>query len=279
MTVISAFALCALLFVGQSAFSQEFENETYFSERSQASCRNSDPEFSAWFFGVTKEVPRIHQILGPVRDQGPSQQCYALTSADLITAKTGVRVSGEQIAYLYYKYSFMGRIQSFFGRNGGGFTASAISATEGAGLCGEPEPVRLTSDPDQNSNPVFCNNPAIRIGRFSTKGANTHGIASGHQLFPAMDEQLDRKNIVGIYYRAQIIFPRNVVTSGFNSFANHANTIVARQWNPLSRTCDYVIRNTWGEKCVYNEGSCNRGYYSIPERLINESLQTIDYIK
>lgn len=277
MTRRSAFALVTILSFSLHSYSQE--NETYFSERRQSACQNSDPEFTAWFFGQTRELPRIMQILGPVRDQGPSGQCYALTAADLITAKTGVRVSGEQVAYLYYKNSTIGRLQSFFGSNDGGFTATAIGATEGQGLCAEYNPVVLRGDPNQNWPGQYCSAPVIRINRLRTKGLNTQGLSAGHQLFPVLDEQLDRKNIVAINYRAQYLYPANVQVSAFNSFANHANSIIARQWNSRSGTCDYVIRNTWGEKCVYSPAMCVRGYYSVPEKLINEALQNIDYIK
>lgn len=274
------FILFALIGLSQIASAQEYPgmDQTYFTERSQGNCQNSDPEFTAWFFHRTQAVPRILQILGPVRDQGSTGQCYALTVADMITASTHVRVSGGQVAYLYYQKSLTGTLQRLFGNNEGGFVASAIKATEGQGLCEERIPVVLAQDPDSNSTNNFCEEKAIQIPRFSIYSQPTSGLEMGRQLFSRMDEALNKKKIVGISYRAQDVFPW-VKVPFYNSFANHANTVVARQWNPKTLTCDYVIRNTWGERCRPSEGLCYKGYYSVPEKFIDKALQKIDYIK
>jgi hypothetical protein len=277
MLKTSALALGLLLGLTQLAFAQQ--EESYFSERNQSYCRNSDPEFTAWFFGATDQVPQIHQILGPVRDQGYTNQCYALAAADMLTQYSKVRVSGEQVAYLYYQHSAAGTLQRFFGNNAGGFVASAVESAEGQSLCSETSPVILRQDPSHDSQPVFCQQPAVKIGRIGTRGQPTRGLGNGHQLFQMMDEVLNKGKIVGVSYQAQVIFPTRVQVSAFNSFANHANTIVARQWNPRSNTCDYVIRNTWGESCGPSVGLCSRGYYSISEKFIDAAVQKVDYIK
>ncbi len=273
----TAVVLSVLLGFGQAAFAQESQ-ETYLVERNQSNCRASDPEFSAWFFNQTSQVPRIHQVLGPVRDQGQTMQCYALAAADMITAYTNVRVSGEQVAHLYYQKSFAGSFQRFFGNNQGGFIASAMGSTHGQGLCAENTPVILAQDPDHKGERSFCQTPAINIRSIPVKGQTTNGLGRGHQLFSLMDQQLNKKKIVGISFRAQDIFPGFQV-SAFNSFANHATTIVARHWNSQTQSCDYVIRNTWGERCTSAKGLCNRGYYSVSERLIDQAAQKIDFSK
>lgn len=273
----AALILSVLLGLGQSALAQESQ-ETYLVERNQSNCRSSDPGFSAWFFNQTSQVPRIHQILGPVRDQGQTLQCYALAAADMITAYANVRISGEQVAHLYYQKSFAGSFQRFFGNNQGGFIASAMGSTHGQGLCAENTPVTLAQDPDQRSERSFCQTPAINIRSLPVRGQTTNGVGRGHQLFPAMDRQLNKNKIVGASYRAQDIFVGFQV-SAFNSFANHASTIVAKHWNPQTQSCDYVIRNTWGEGCRRAKGFCNRGYYSVSEKLIDQALQKIDYTK
>lgn len=273
-----ALALGLLLGICNQAFAQRDFDQTYFAPRNQANCQNSDPEFTAWFMNETNQVPRIHQILGPVRNQGYTAQCYALAAADLITASTKVRVSGAQVAHLYYKKSFTGTIQKLFGNNQGGFIASAIGAVEGQNVCVEETPATLVEDPNPQHSGVFCNNNSVQMKSFAVRGMPASGLHAGHQLFPLMDQLLNKKTIVGISYRAQDIFAGFQI-SGFNSFANHASTVVARQWNKHTRTCDYVIRNSWGEGCTQSLGLCNRGYYSIAEELIDKAAQKVDYIK
>ena len=274
----SALALGLVLGIGSQAMAQRDFDPSYFTARSQAQCQNSDPEFTAWFFNKSQSTPRIHQILGPVRDQGHTSQCYALAAADLISAHTKVRVSGAQVAHLYYRKSLSGTLQKLFGNNQGGFIASAIGAVEGQKICVEDIPVTLTQDPNPQYAGEFCSNPSYQAKSFSVRGQPTQGLHVGHQLFPLMDQLLNKKTIVGVSYRAQDIFAGFQV-SAFNTFANHASTIVARQWNSHTNTCDYVIRNSWGEGCTQSYGLCNRGYYSISEALIDKAAQKIDYIK
>jgi hypothetical protein len=182
------------------------------------------------------------------------------------------------VAHLYYQKSFTGSLQRLFGNNAGGFIASAVGSTDGQALCAENTPRILARDPDQRGELSFCQTPAIKISSIPLRGQATNGLGKGHQLFQTLDEQLNKHNIVGISYRVQDVFPGFQI-SGFNSFANHANTIVARHWNSRSQTCDYVIRNTWGENCTNSKGLCNRGYYSISEGLIDQALQKIDFFK
>lgn len=266
-----------MLILGQNALAER--EQSYFSARSRTACQSSDPAFTAWYFGQTQEVPLVHQVLGPARDQGQTLQCYALAAADMITAHTKIRVSGEQVAHLYYQKSFAGTLQKIFGNNKGGFIASALAATKNQGLCAEFEPVILSKDPDQKSDIKFCESPAVHMKSLSVSGQPSQGLSSGHQLFEELDRVLNRKTIVGIAYRAQDIYP-SFQAPFYNSFANHANVIVARHWSNSTSTCDYVIRNTWGESCTQsNSSSCHKGYYSVSEELINKSLQKIDYIK
>jgi hypothetical protein len=275
----SVLALGLLFGLTQQALAeQESGIDDYMIERTQASCQNSDPEFTAWFFNQTENVPQIHQILGPVRDQGRTGQCYALAASDMITSQIHVRVSGAQVAHLYYQKSFTGTVQRLFGNNAGGFIGSAIGAAEGQSLCAENTPVTLAEDPNPNAQENFCNNPEAQIKNLSVRTQTTHGVGIGHQLFSVMDQSLNRKKIVGVAYRAQDIFTGFQI-SAFNSYANHASTVVARQWNPRSSTCDYIIRNSWGEGCAPSLALCNRGYYSVPEVLMDKALQAVSYFK
>lgn len=259
------------------AQAQFFNEDSYFSERSKSECTNSDPELTSWYFNNTTELPKVLQRLGPIRDQGATGQCYAMTAADLISEKWGKRVSSKQVAHLYYQKSIAGGIQKIFGSNQGGHVGSALRASQNQKLCIEPQDVPLITDPDLKSNPKFCENPEFKIPSFSVGNEST-AYAKGHVLFKQMDTILNKKKIVGASYLAQIVFPYFQV-SVLNSFANHASTIVARQWNPHTQSCDYVIRNSWGSRCYNSVGNCKLGYYSIAEKYLDQAIQKIDWIK
>lgn len=71
-------------------------------------------------------------------------------------------------------------------------------------------------------------------------------------LYKTMDDQLDKGNIVGIEYVAQVL------TEGYKKgdklIANHASSIVGRRFNEATKSCEYLLRNSWGTSCkTYSE--------------------------
>lgn len=63
-------------------------------------------------------------------------------------------------------------------------------------------------------------------------------------LVGLIDQQLNNGGISGINYHVDLVG----ATAGENSL--HASSIVGRRWSEESRSCQYLIRNSWGESCV-----------------------------
>lgn len=59
----------------------------------------------------------------------------------------------------------------------------------------------------------------------------------------------------------------------------HASSIVARRWNEETLSCDYLIRNSWGEGCgLYKpQYQCEAGHVWVPRGDLQQELSKITY--
>jgi C1A family cysteine protease len=76
-------------------------------------------------------------------------------------------------------------------------------------------------------------------------------------LVGLIDQQLNSGGIAGLNYHVDLIG----ATAG--EFSLHASSVVGRRWSDESRSCQYLIRNSWGESCfLYGEmnGRCENGH-------------------
>lgn len=83
-------------------------------------------------------------------------------------------------------------------------------------------------------------------------------IISSKDRMRRIDEVLTGGGIVGFDYYIEAL--------GLNQNASqtnglHASTIVGRRWNEELNTCQYLVRNSWGESCTYYEepDRCEKG--------------------
>ncbi|MCF8059656.1 MAG: hypothetical protein K9K67_10190 [Bacteriovoracaceae bacterium] len=65
-------------------------------------------------------------------------------------------------------------------------------------------------------------------------------------LVGLIDQQLNNGGISGINYHVDLIGS----TAPPGGFSLHASSIVGRRWSEDARSCQYLIRNSWGESCV-----------------------------
>ncbi|AFY00795.1 C1 family peptidase [Bdellovibrio bacteriovorus] len=96
------------------------------------------------------------------------------------------------------------------------------------------------------------------------------------EMFAALDEQLNRKNIVAISYYASILYNANAPVTG-----GHASSIVGRKYNRKSGECEYLIRNSWGRGCNSYDTryKCEEGNIWIPKSIVSKGLRNVSYIK
>jgi len=95
---------------------------------------------------------------------------------------------------------------------------------------------------------------------------------------PAIDSILDSGRPTGIVYNAGILTDPNSKAYGN---VDHVSSIVGRKWNSETKTCEYLLRNSWGETCTRYHFSyqCEKGYVWIPKDTLLREVGAIDYIK
>ena len=64
----------------------------------------------------------------------------------------------------------------------------------------------------------------------------------------------------------------------------HSSTIVGQRWNSVAKTCEFLIRNSWGSKCsCYSESlssqSCEAGNVWVDTQTLLSVVHSVQYIK
>lgn len=100
-------------------------------------------------------------------------------------------------------------------------------------------------------------------------------------IYKTMDEQLDKGNIVGIGYKAEVL---ENYKNNESWFANHASSIVGRRFNEMTLSCEYMIRNTWGNDCSsynWDDYECKDGHVWIGEDFLkyNNAITEVQYVE
>lgn len=93
-------------------------------------------------------------------------------------------------------------------------------------------------------------------------------------LMSRMDQKLNSGSILGISYHASTIKDRYDSSTG-----NHASLVVARRFNEDTGSCEYLIRNSWGNGCYSydDELDCEQGNIWLPEEYMRQTLRGISY--
>lgn len=99
------------------------------------------------------------------------------------------------------------------------------------------------------------------------------------KIYPTIDDQLDKGNILGISYNAGML--ESSEKGGF--FNNHASSIVGRRFNEETMSCEYLLRNSWGKSCSnYSEDyECKNGHVWINEEAFKHknSIFEVEYVE
>jgi hypothetical protein len=99
-------------------------------------------------------------------------------------------------------------------------------------------------------------------------------------LIDTIHAQLEKKNILAVAYHASIFKSPEI-----DSNSKHMSVIVGQRWNKVKQTCEYKIRNSWGNSCapytnpVFQEpGACEEGNVWIAEELLKETMYGLSYL-
>lgn len=118
------------------------------------------------------------------------------------------------------------------------------------------------------------------------------GSKSPAKAIAVINDQLDRQNIVGINFEANLILKRPVTVSGHDDESmmpitapdnsQHAVSVVGRRLNRKTGNCELKIRNSWGTGCdAYREpyaSTCSNGHIWISESDLAPSLTSVTYL-
>ena len=95
--------------------------------------------------------------------------------------------------------------------------------------------------------------------------------------FETIDRELTKGNIVGMNYDANVL----VDYTKRDALKIHASTLVGRKFNPETMSCEYLLRNSWGNSCdTYDKRfKCSNGHIWIPEDFLkfNNPLTNVYY--
>lgn len=61
----------------------------------------------------------------------------------------------------------------------------------------------------------------------------------------------------------------------------HSSLVVGRRFNPATRLCEYLIRNSWGRSCL-SQGrgmDCEEGHVWVPKTQLHQGLYGITYLQ
>lgn len=108
-------------------------------------------------------------------------------------------------------------------------------------------------------------------------------LGSTRPLLLQIHHQLDLANIIGINYYADFFDYDNAPKT---PEGRHASSIVGRRWNKEKKTCELLIRNSWGDRCtgykaasLKEPGVCDKGNIWVSEKVLGKYLTSIVWLK
>jgi hypothetical protein len=100
------------------------------------------------------------------------------------------------------------------------------------------------------------------------------------RIFSRISEQLEMGRLVGLDYDSRIL--KDASNRGFKLSELHTSPLVGRRWNNSEKTCEYLVRNSYGEDCSvrYDQSyDCESGNVWLSESKIYTSMTSIVYMQ
>jgi hypothetical protein len=98
-------------------------------------------------------------------------------------------------------------------------------------------------------------------------------------IFKRINSQLDLGRIVGVDYDSRVL--KDAQNQSIKISSLHTSSIIGRRWDPKANTCQYLIRNSWGEKCERYDTrlECQEGNIWLNESMVFKNMTSIVYLK
>jgi len=99
-------------------------------------------------------------------------------------------------------------------------------------------------------------------------------ISLNKDFIATINQQLSNNNIVAIDYFSHFLLTNFLKDPYTPQDGLHASVLVGRRWNSQSNSCEYLIRNSWGNQCNSYEvkQNCEAGNIWVPERVLRYNL-------
>lgn len=138
--------------------------------------------------------------------------------------------------------------------------------------------ILLKSDPSVAFKKIADLSCPIEKGS-DVKNLRVKTVSTDANIFPTMDQELSKGNILGLHYSAEVL---SSYKKG-STFANHASSIVGRRFNPKTQSCEYLLRNSWGKTCGgYDKNyECKDGHVWIAEEFFKykDAIAEVIYVE
>ena len=104
-------------------------------------------------------------------------------------------------------------------------------------------------------------------------------VIKNPKVFNRISEQLENGRLVGLDYDSRIL--RNSRSRGVKLSELHTSSLVGRRWNQNTSSCEYLIRNSYGDKCEnrYDQSyECESGNLWLSESSIYKTMTSTVYL-
>jgi len=123
-------------------------------------------------------------------------------------------------------------------------------------------------------------NKACENDRFEfDKRLKVKMVFRNKNIFKRIHSQLELGRIVGIDYDSRVLL--NTQNQSIKISELHTSSIIGRRWNAEKNSCEFLLRNSWGEGCQrYDESiECQEGNVWLGESSLFRNMTSIVYIK
>lgn len=104
-------------------------------------------------------------------------------------------------------------------------------------------------------------------------------VIKNPKVLARISEQLEAGRLIGLDYDSRIL--KNRSHRGLSLGELHTSPIVGRRWNPEKKSCEFLIRNSYGMACSDRYDStldCQEGHLWLDESEIFRSMTSIVYM-
>lgn len=103
-------------------------------------------------------------------------------------------------------------------------------------------------------------------------------------IINSINKQISRDKPVAAAYKTNIFYEPG--SDYYKNAGSHVSVLVGRRWNKQSKTCEFLLRNSWGKNCYsYSnpelKGKCdpNTGYVWLSSEILKRSVTEAVYFR